>query len=151
MDETCCPQYTIRLDSSKFKASKAQRQVLNRLRRYLEGETGDDSQDGAAGKHGGARDRGSQGCRGGGGGKKRDGSGGGDSKEAKQGSKGGGHGQGKEDGAPGNDAEGLSAVTKHVAASTVKAVSEAASLSNLAWKSGWELDVEKWAQVSLGR
>lgn len=38
MHETCCPQYTIRLDVARFKPVKAQRQVLNRLRRYLDGE-----------------------------------------------------------------------------------------------------------------
>jgi arginine-tRNA-protein transferase len=39
MYETCCPQYTIRLEASKFKANKSQRQVLRRVERFL--ETGD--------------------------------------------------------------------------------------------------------------
>lgn len=38
MHETCCPQYTIRLDVTRFKRTKGHRQVLNRLKRYLEGE-----------------------------------------------------------------------------------------------------------------
>lgn len=38
MHETCCPQYTIRLDATRFKHTKAQRHVLNRLRRYLDGD-----------------------------------------------------------------------------------------------------------------
>ncbi len=37
MHETCCPQYTIRLDVTRFKPTKGQRHVLNRLRRYLDG------------------------------------------------------------------------------------------------------------------
>lgn len=38
MHETCCPQYTIRLDVSRFKHNKSQRQLHNRLRRYLNGD-----------------------------------------------------------------------------------------------------------------
>ena len=38
MHETCCPQYTIRLDVTRFKPTKGQRHVLNRLRRYLDGD-----------------------------------------------------------------------------------------------------------------
>ncbi|CAM9227330.1 unnamed protein product [Ectocarpus sp. 4 AP-2014] len=38
MHETCCPQYTIRLDVTRFKHTKGQRHVLNRLRRYLDGD-----------------------------------------------------------------------------------------------------------------
>lgn len=38
MHETCCPQYTIRLDVSRFKPNKSQRQLHNKLRRYLNGE-----------------------------------------------------------------------------------------------------------------
>ncbi|CAM9212050.1 unnamed protein product, partial [Choristocarpus tenellus] len=41
MHETCCPQYTIRLEAEKFKPTKGQRHVLNRLHRYL--KSGDDS------------------------------------------------------------------------------------------------------------
>lgn len=37
MHETCCPQYTIRLDVTRFKHTKGHRQVLNRLNRYLDG------------------------------------------------------------------------------------------------------------------
>ena len=35
---SCCPQYTIRLDSHSFHASKDQRQALNRFSRYISGE-----------------------------------------------------------------------------------------------------------------
>lgn len=42
MHETCCPQYTIRLDVSKFKPTKSQRHVLNRLRRYLDSEAAEE-------------------------------------------------------------------------------------------------------------
>lgn len=46
MKETCCPQYTIRLDASQFKPNKNQRHVLNRLRRYLDSDDG--SEEGGA-------------------------------------------------------------------------------------------------------
>jgi hypothetical protein len=35
MARTCCPQYTIRLDSTQFKPDKKHRQVMNRFNRYL--------------------------------------------------------------------------------------------------------------------
>jgi arginyl-tRNA--protein-N-Asp/Glu arginylyltransferase len=35
MSQTCCPQYTIRLDARAFKASRQQRQVANRFRSFL--------------------------------------------------------------------------------------------------------------------
>ena len=35
---SCCPQYTIRLDSESFHASKDQRQALNRFNKYIIGE-----------------------------------------------------------------------------------------------------------------
>ncbi|KAK7417774.1 Arginyl-tRNA--protein transferase 1 [Neonectria magnoliae] len=36
---SCCPHYTIRLDSSEFKPSRAQRQTLNRFNRYVMGDS----------------------------------------------------------------------------------------------------------------
>ncbi|KAK7416263.1 Arginyl-tRNA--protein transferase 1 [Neonectria punicea] len=36
---SCCPHYTIRLDSSEFKPSRAQRQTLNRFNRYVVGDS----------------------------------------------------------------------------------------------------------------
>jgi arginine-tRNA-protein transferase len=36
---SCCPQYTIRLDSEAFCASKEQRQALNRFNKHILGET----------------------------------------------------------------------------------------------------------------
>jgi arginyl-tRNA---protein transferase len=35
---SCCPQYTIRLDAGAFRASKDQRQALNRFNKYVLGE-----------------------------------------------------------------------------------------------------------------
>jgi len=35
---SCCPHYTIRLDSHDFHASKGQRQTLNRLNKYILGD-----------------------------------------------------------------------------------------------------------------
>ncbi|KAL6412809.1 arginine-tRNA-protein transferase [Ilyonectria robusta] len=36
---SCCPHYTIRLDSSQFKPSRAQRQTLNRFNKYVVGDS----------------------------------------------------------------------------------------------------------------
>ena len=36
MHVTCCPQYTIRLEVSRFLINKSQRQVLRRVQRYLD-------------------------------------------------------------------------------------------------------------------
>ncbi|KAK6903712.1 hypothetical protein I203_107217 [Kwoniella mangroviensis CBS 8507] len=36
MARTCCPQYTIRLNSTNFKGNKKHRQVVNRFNRFLE-------------------------------------------------------------------------------------------------------------------
>ncbi|KAH7134769.1 arginine-tRNA-protein transferase [Dactylonectria estremocensis] len=36
---SCCPHYTIRLDSSKFKPSRAQRQTINRFNKYVIGDS----------------------------------------------------------------------------------------------------------------
>ncbi|KAI1083800.1 arginine-tRNA-protein transferase [Whalleya microplaca] len=37
--DACCPHYTIRLDASRFKASKDQRQAVNRFNKYVIGDT----------------------------------------------------------------------------------------------------------------
>ncbi|CDS05915.1 hypothetical protein LRAMOSA08443 [Lichtheimia ramosa] len=37
LNKSCCPQYTIRLDASKFKVSKSQRKVLSKFNRFIEG------------------------------------------------------------------------------------------------------------------
>ncbi|CAJ0828608.1 10129_t:CDS:2 [Entrophospora sp. SA101] len=37
MRDCCCPQYTIRLDATKFQASKSQRKLISRFNRYIEG------------------------------------------------------------------------------------------------------------------
>jgi arginyl-tRNA---protein transferase len=37
LTRSCCPHYTIRLDAYKFKASKSQRQAINRWNRYVLG------------------------------------------------------------------------------------------------------------------
>lgn len=36
--ETCCPHYTLRLDASQFRATKDQRQAINRLNKYVVGD-----------------------------------------------------------------------------------------------------------------
>ncbi|KAL1411670.1 Arginyl-tRNA--protein transferase 1 [Vanrija albida] len=60
MGDTCCPQYTIRLDAGAFVLSKNQRGVVNRFNRFLEtghkpGEGGGDE---SAGKKGAAKAKG---------------------------------------------------------------------------------------------
>ncbi|KAH6896954.1 arginine-tRNA-protein transferase [Thelonectria olida] len=37
--ESCCPHYTIRLDSQQFKPSRAQRQTVNRFNKYVIGDS----------------------------------------------------------------------------------------------------------------
>ncbi|KAI5928282.1 arginine-tRNA-protein transferase [Camillea tinctor] len=37
--DACCPHYTLRLDSSKFRASRDQRQAINRFNKYVIGDT----------------------------------------------------------------------------------------------------------------
>ncbi|WKX89494.1 hypothetical protein Q1695_008839 [Nippostrongylus brasiliensis] len=39
MERTCCPQYTIRLDSSKFILSRSQRRVLREMNLFLKNDT----------------------------------------------------------------------------------------------------------------
>ncbi|VDO88474.1 unnamed protein product [Heligmosomoides polygyrus] len=39
MDKTCCPQYTIRLDSTKFMLSRSQRRVLRQMNEFLKSGT----------------------------------------------------------------------------------------------------------------
>lgn len=51
MHETCCPQYTIRLDVTRFKHTKGHRQVLNRLKRYLDGDKESGSDTATTGKN----------------------------------------------------------------------------------------------------
>jgi arginine-tRNA-protein transferase len=36
--DSCCPHYTLRLDSSQFKATKDQRQAINRFNRFVAGD-----------------------------------------------------------------------------------------------------------------
>ncbi|KAI8086376.1 arginine-tRNA-protein transferase-like protein 1 [Halteromyces radiatus] len=36
--QSCCPQYTIRLDATKFKATKSQRKILHKFNRFIHGE-----------------------------------------------------------------------------------------------------------------
>ncbi|VDK50780.1 unnamed protein product [Cylicostephanus goldi] len=38
MEKTCCPQYTIRLDSTKFVLSKSQRKVLRHMNEFLKND-----------------------------------------------------------------------------------------------------------------
>lgn len=57
MHETCCPQYTIRLDVTRFKHTKGHRQVLNRLNRYLDGPKDSGSTNTTASGHRESSDR----------------------------------------------------------------------------------------------
>ncbi|VDM55035.1 unnamed protein product [Angiostrongylus costaricensis] len=39
MDRTCCPQYTIRLDCTKYILSRSQRRILRQMNEYLRSDT----------------------------------------------------------------------------------------------------------------
>lgn len=150
MHETCCPQYTIRLDVSKFKPSKAQRHVLNRVRRYLEGDQGGRGQATPAVSGGNTNGHGSQGGNSvttlnGRSHSNRDGVIH-DSDNAVPGPMGsdthpnsGGNGQevgGK-----------LAALTGITAEAATEAVAGAPALSGMNLAPGWESNLMKWAQV----
>ncbi|KAI8645332.1 arginine-tRNA-protein transferase [Parasitella parasitica] len=37
LEESCCPQYTIRLDANRFNATKSQKKIINKFNRYIKG------------------------------------------------------------------------------------------------------------------
>lgn len=37
LEKSCCPQYTIRLDTTRFSTSKSQKKILNKFNRYVKG------------------------------------------------------------------------------------------------------------------
>ncbi|KAI0306980.1 arginine-tRNA-protein transferase [Multifurca ochricompacta] len=49
LKRSCCPQYTIKLDATEFKASKSQRKLVNRWTRFVLG--GDNSKGSSKGPH----------------------------------------------------------------------------------------------------
>lgn len=144
MHETCCPQYTIRLDVTRFKHTKGHRQVLNRLKRYLEGDNESGSSTGASGQHmpsdgkdssaagDGSRDSGAR--------RKRD---------VSRGAL-----QGKQDSANGDSKRGnpamIGTLCELVAAAAVDLV-EAGTVSDLDLGTDWRSEVAGWSQVRVGR
>lgn len=150
MHETCCPQYTIRLDVSKFKPSKAQRHVLNRVRRYLEGDQGGRGKATPTGSAGNTNGHGSQGDNSvttlnGRSHPNRDGviDDGDNAVPGPNGS----------DTDPNNGGNGpevggkLEALTGITAKAVTEAVAGAPALSGMNLAPGWESNLVKWAQV----
>ncbi|CAM9317160.1 unnamed protein product [Laminaria digitata] len=149
MHETCCPQYTIRLDVTRFKPAKGQRHVLNRLRRYLDG----DSSNGdaiATPKSSGSTNRktptsaSSSSVNGGSAstGKR------GPSHEgaANAPPRGGKGGSSNGDAGGGGSENGLGRLSERVAAAAVAAV-EGGCVSGLGLERQWRADVAGWSQV----
>jgi len=134
MHETCCPQYTIRLDVTRFKPNKGQRHVLNRLRRYLDGNKDSGSSTAGSGQS--------------------------DSSVSvdplvTSGDKGGSTGRNKKHNpkrtsangdSRGGDSEMLGALTELVAAAAVGAV-EGGAVPGLDLGPEWRTEVAGWSQV----
>ena len=149
MHETCCPQYTIRLDVTRFKPTKGQRHVLNRLRRYLDGDSS-----GTSGRSGVAtppksgptnRIAPTSGANGGSASTaKRD-----PSREGGANAPRGGKGGSSNGDAGGGGSEGLGRLSERVAAAAVAAV-EAGFISGLRVEREWLAEVVGWSQVRAG-
>ncbi|CAM9705112.1 unnamed protein product [Scytosiphon promiscuus] len=144
MHETCCPQYTIRLDTTRFKHTKAQRHVLNRLRRYLNGDTNIGSS--ASGSQGAAS------------GRKASSSAGGGKADSREKEKSGGLSRGSPNGndvsANGGTARGssdiLNVFSHQVATAALSAV-EGDSVSGLSLLPEWRSEIMGWSQVKRAR
>lgn len=142
MHETCCPQYTIRLDVTRFKHTKGHRQVLNRLKRYLEGDRESGSSTAASGQHIPSSNRKDSSAAGGGnvdsGGRKK--------RHVSHGAP-----KGKQASANGDsrrgDPEMIGALCELVAGAAVDLV-EGGTVSGLDLGADWRSEVSGWAQVS---
>ncbi|CAM9292986.1 unnamed protein product [Ectocarpus fasciculatus] len=141
MHETCCPQYTIRLDVTRFKHTKGQRHVLNRLRRYLDGDKdggmhSSSSTDAANGQGSGRKDAGSSNGATNGRKKKRN-----LPQEAQ-----GGKGVSANGDARRENAERLGALSEHIAVAALAAM-ESGAVSGLDFEPEWRPEVLGWSQV----
>lgn len=140
MHETCCPQYTISLDVTKFKPSKGQRHVLNRLHRYLNGDSSASKEATYRGKKAtgvGATTKNSEsggGAGGGGGSKER-----GLSEEGKVDRRGG----------CSVGSERLAALGGRVEAAAVDALASGGAMSGLEVDAAWSSNLAAWAQVGV--
>lgn len=143
MHETCCPQYTIRLDVARFKHTKGHRQVLNRLNRYLEGDQESGSSTVASGQHNTSSDRKDSAAAG-------DGDSGGRKKvrDASRGAPRGTQAPANGDSRTGNP-EMISALCELVAAAAVDLV-EGGAVSGLGFGPDWRSEVAGWSQVRVG-
>lgn len=143
MHETCCPQYTIRLDVTRFKHTKGQRHVLNRLRRYLDGDKdGGSSTDAANGQRSDRKDAG--------GGSNSNGATNGRKKkrnlpqEAQRGNGVSANGDARRE-----NSERLGAFSEHVAVAALAAV-ESGAVSGLGFEPEWRPEMLGWSQVRRG-
>lgn len=143
MHETCCPQYTIRLDVTRFKHTKGHRQVLNRLKRYLEGDKESGGSTGASGQHMPSDRKGSSAV----------GGGNGDSGGRKKRGVPRGALKGKQASANGDsrrgDPEKIGPLSELVAAAAVDLV-EGGTVSGLNLGPDWRSEVAGWSQVRNG-
>lgn len=139
MHETCCPQYTIRLDVTRFKHTKGQRHVLNRLRRYLDGDQdgGMHSSTNAANGQGSDRkDAGSSNGATNGRKKKRN-----LPQEAQRGKGVSANGDARRE-----NSERLGALSEHIAVAALAAM-ESGAVSGLEFETEWRPEVLGWSQV----
>lgn len=148
MHQTCCPQYTICLDVTKFKPNKGQRHVLNRLDRYLNSDSSSASGKKATHRRGGKVETAVVGGVGGGAAassssNKSGGGGGGGSVGRGVSAEGGGRG-GR--GGSSVDSERVGALSECVAAAAVDALAGGAVLG-LEMDAAWSSSVAAWSKV----
>lgn len=147
MRETCCPQYTIRLDVTRFKQTKGQRQVLNRLNRYLDGEKDSGSTNTTASVHRDSSGRNSSSAAGG----INSNSNGRNNKPyqargALRGKQASAHGDSAHGDAQRQNSEMLGALSERVAAAAVCTL-EGGVVSGLDLGAEWRSDIADWSRV----
>lgn len=152
MQETCCPQYTIRLDATNFKPSKSQRHVLNRIKRYLDMDAGNSksqaedakpSKTAGHGSKGNANDAGVANSHG----TSRNGVPSG--KAAGEDSTRNRKGKGRADDGRKDVSGGLVTLSKQVTYAAAAALANSVALSAITLEPGWESNLEKWTQVRI--
>lgn len=144
MHETCCPQYTIRLDVTRFKHTKGHRQVLNRLKRYLEGDKESGSSTAASGQHMSSDGKISSAA----GGANGDSVGRKNKRDVSRGALRGKKASANCDSRR-NDPEAIGALCERVAAAAVDVV-EGGVVSGLNFGPDWRSEVAGWSQVRVG-
>lgn len=146
MHETCCPQYTIRLDVTRFKPTKGQRHVVNRLERYLDsGNNAGYDSNGTNSRQGMAQAAGVIAANDG-----HNGNGKNKNKKKKRAVSKGDESDAKiEKSGPPCDRR-IAALSKTIAIATI-AVVEDGMLPGLELEPEWRTEVANWSQVSMAR